>query len=154
MGCTLFSDQGFGVCVVHELDRRFEFPEHVWLVDGGSIGVHLIGTVAQADRVIAIDILRNDGIPGTIYRLEGQQIIDRLNAAEHVLQEAFIEALIHCQMLERPPRATLLGIEPEDAEALTCSLTTVLAAKAEEMIVRVLKELDGLEVVYKKKQEI
>ena len=148
MGCTLFNDQGFGVHVVNELDRRFEFPEHVLLVDGGTIGVHLLGTIAQADRVIAVDIMRGKSPAGTIYRIEEKQIIDRLNAADHVLQEAFIEALIHCRLLDEPPSAVLLGIEPDDAEALECTLTPVLAAKTDEMIGMVLAELDKLGIEY------
>lgn len=148
MGCTLFNDQGFGVHVVNELDRRFEFPEHVLLVDGGTIGVHLLGTIAQADRVIAVDIIRAKGAAGTIYRIEEQEIIDRLNAADHVLQEAFIEALIHCRLLDEPPKAVLLGIEPDDAEALECTLTPVLSAKTDEMVGMVLAELDKLGIEY------
>ena len=148
MGCTLFSDQGFGVHVVTELDRRYELPDHVLLVDGGTVGVHLLGTIAQAERVIAVDIMRRGGAAGTIYRIEGQEIIERLNAADHVLQEAFIEALIHSRMLDDPPEAVMLGIEPENAESLECSITPVLSAKTEEMIGMVLAELDRLGIEY------
>jgi hydrogenase maturation protease len=151
IGCTLFGDQGFGVHLVHELDRRFEFSDRVLLVDGGTIGVHLVGTLAGAEQVIAIDIVRRGGAPGTLYRLDGKQIIARLKGADHVLQEAFIEALIHCRMLDDTPRALLLGVEPVDAQAMACGLTPVLAAKVEEMIGWVLLELDGLGVEYRKK---
>ena len=48
LGCTLFGDQGFGVQVVNELDRRFVFADNVRLIDGGTIGVHLVGTLAGA----------------------------------------------------------------------------------------------------------
>ena len=152
MGCTLFSDQGFGVQVVHELDRRFEFPDQVSLVDGGSIGVHMMGTIAGAERVIAIDIVSNGGPVGTICRLEGQEIIDHMERVDHVLQEAFIECLIHSQMLDHSPQAVMLGIEPDDAETLTCSLTPALAAKTEEMIGMVLAELDELKIAYNAKE--
>lgn len=148
MGCTLYGDQGFGVEVIHELDHRYDFPDHVRLVDGGTIGVHLTGTLAQAQWVVAVDILRRGGVPGTLYRLEGQQIIERLTAADHVLQEAFIEALIHSRMLDDPPEAVLLGIEPDNAEALECRLTPVLSGRLDEMIATVLVELERLGVAY------
>jgi hydrogenase maturation protease len=148
MGCTLFSDQGFGVHVIDELDRRFEFPDDVRLVDGGTVGVHLLGTIAQAARVVAVDIVRKGGAVGTIYRIEGPEIIERLHSADHILQEAFIEALIHCRMLDDPPEAVLLGIEPDDAEALECRLTPALTAKTDEMIGMVLAEFDRLGIAY------
>ncbi len=137
--------------VVHELDRRFEFPDRVSLVDGGSIGVHMMGTIAGAEQVVAIDIVRSGVAAGTICRLEDQQIIDHMERVDHVLQEAFIECLMHCRLLDRAPRAVMLGIEPDDAETLTCSLTPVLAAKTEEMIGMVLAELDALEIEYREK---
>ncbi len=149
IGCTLFRDQGFGVHLVNELDRRFEFGERVLLIDGGTIGVHLVGTLVGSERVIAIDTVRQGGAPGTIYRFEEQQIMARLNKADHLLQETFIEALAHCRMLDNGPRAVMLGIEPGNDHDLICGLTPVLADKVDEMIGIVLKELDGLGVAYK-----
>jgi hydrogenase maturation protease len=153
IGCTLLADQGFGVSVIQALTERFEFQKNVQLVDGGLIGVGLTGTIAQADHLLVIDSISNNGNPGDIYRLEGRQILERLAGKNHVQQVEFLEALAHCQALDNPPQTVLLGIEPGDTQTLTCELTPLLKGKMDNMIARVLKELDLLGVVCRKKEE-
>jgi hydrogenase maturation protease len=153
IGCTLLADQGFGVSLIQALTERFEFQENVVLVDGGLIGVGLTGTIAQADHLIVIDAISNGGNPGDIYRLENHQILERLAGKNHVQQVEFLEALAHCQALDDPPQAVLLGIEPGDTRNLTCELTPVLQTRMGAMIARVLEELERLGVNYSKKDE-
>jgi hypothetical protein len=43
IGCILFSDEGFGVRVVEKMEKLYEFPENVLLVDGGVLGINLLG---------------------------------------------------------------------------------------------------------------
>ncbi len=71
IGCILFSDEGFGVRVVEKLQRLYEFPDNVLLVDGGVLGVNLLGVISNADHLIVVDAIRNKGKPGDLYRLQG-----------------------------------------------------------------------------------
>jgi len=153
IGCTLLADQGFGVSMIQALNQRFEFPGHVQLVDGGLVGVGLTGIIAQADHLIVIDAISNNGNPGDLYRLEGPMILERLTAKNHVQQVEFLEALAHCQALDDPPQTVLLGIEPDDTKTLVCELTPVLQEKMDAMTDLVLNELDRLAVNYRKKDE-
>ncbi len=153
IGCSLLADQGFGVGMIQYLDQRFEFPDNVHLVDGGLVGVGLTGTIARADHLIAIDAIADTGKPGDMYRLEGPGVLQRLNAKNNVQQVEFLEALAHCQALDAPPQAVLLGVEPDDTKSLTCELTPVLQAKMEAMAACVLEELDRLAVAYREKED-
>ena len=152
IGCTLFADQGFGVNLVQILGERYTFPGNVHLVDGGLVGVGMVGVIAQAAHLIVVDAICNDGRPGDMYRLEGRQVLERLACKNNVQQVEFLEALAHCQALDHPPRTVLLGIEPEDTKAVSCTLTPVLQAKTEEMVMRVLAELDVLKAPYQPKE--
>ena len=154
IGCTLISDQGFGVSVVQSLDDNYTFPPAVKLVDGGLVGVALTGVIGSAKHLIVIDAIHNQGRAGTIYRLAGDAVLERLNKKNSVLQVEFLEALAHCQLLDNPPETVLLGIEPEDTETVACTLTPVLSAKVDAMVAHVLKELDRLSVDYCKKREL
>jgi hydrogenase maturation protease len=151
IGCTLYADQGFGVSLIETLKTNYEFAENVDLIDGGLLGVGLTGTIGQADRLIVIDAICNGGTPGDMYRLEGPQILQRLAGKNHVQHVEFLEALAHCQALDRPPRAVLLGIEPEDTKSVVCELTPALQNKMDDMIACVLGELDRLCVNYIRK---
>ena len=81
IGCTLYSDEGFGVRVVEKMQRLYEFPDNVLFVDGGVLGVNLLGVISQPEHLIVVDTVRNKGNPGDLYRLEGEAIPERIPAA-------------------------------------------------------------------------
>lgn len=149
IGCTLFADQGFGVTVIRALKDRYDFPDHVELVDGGLLGVAMTGTLARADHLIAVDAFQNGGRPGDTYRLEGQQILQRMTEKNQVQHVEFLEALAHCQALDDPPEAVMLGMEPEDTQSAVCELSPTLQHKMDDMIAAILRELDRLAVTYR-----
>lgn len=149
IGCTLYADQGFGVHFVQAMQQRYILPENVELVDGGLIGVGLTGLIASADHLIAVDVIRSDGRPGEIYRLEGRQILERLALKNQIQQVEFLEALAHCQALDDAPQVVLIGVEPEDTRTLVCELTPVLKNVLDAVIARVLAELNRLGVHYR-----
>ncbi len=153
IGNTLFADEGFGVRAVETLSARYTFPEHVTLIDGGVLGVTLLGYIAQADQLIVIDCVRNQGEPGDLYRLSGQQIPERMRAKNSLHQVDFLEALTLCQALDKVPETVIIGIEPADIESLVPELTPVTRQKMDPVIDMVLKELDRLAVSYKERPE-
>ena len=151
VGCILFTDEGFGVRVVETLEERYEFPDNVSLVDGGVLGVHLLGVISQADHLIVVDAIQNRQPPGTFYRLEGKEIPERLRAKNSLHQVDFLEALTLCQALEKVPETVIVGMEPSDIETLEPTLSDMAIAKIEPMMERVLNELDRLQVPWTKK---
>jgi len=151
VGCILFTDEGFGVRVVETLEEQYEFPDNVSLVDGGVLGVHLLGVISQADHLIVVDAIQNRQPPGTFYRLEGKEIPERLRAKNSLHQVDFLEALTLCQALDKVPETVIVGMEPSDIETLEPTLSDMAIAKIEPMIERVLKELDRLQVPWTKK---
>jgi hydrogenase maturation protease len=153
IGCTLLADQGFGVHIIQQLEHDFEFPDCVQLVDGGMIGVGLVGVLAQSRHVIAIDAIINGGRPGDIYRLQGREILERLKMKNPVQQVDFLEALAHCQALERPPEAVLIAVEPGQTEKLVCELTPEIQGRTDAVVAQVLEELSRLGVIARKKEE-
>jgi hydrogenase maturation protease len=153
VGCILFADEGFGVRVIEKLEERYVFPENVSIVDGGVLGVNLLGVISQADELIVVDAIRNKGNPGDVYRLSGDQIPQRIRAKNSIHQVDFLEALTLCQALDKVPETVIVGIEPLDIETLSIELTSVTASKIDLMIDMVLAELDRLETRYDKRKQ-
>ncbi len=153
LGCTLLADQGFGISVVQALSAEYDFAPSVQLVDGGLVGVAMTGVIADADHLIVVDAIHNNGAAGDLYRLAGSEVLARLTAKNSVLQVEFLESLAHCQALDDPPEVVLLGIEPEDTDTVACELTPLLGEKMGPMIDKVLSELDRLSVDYRKKRK-
>jgi len=151
VGNILFRDEGFGIRVIETLQEHYEFPENVSLVDGGVLGVSLLGVISEADYLIVIDAIRNKGRAGDLYRLEGQAVPERIRAKNSLHQIDFLEALTLCQALDKVPETVILGTEPEDIETLDLELTPVIREKIEPVIDMVLTEMDRLGVSYRKK---
>ncbi len=151
VGNILFTDEGFGIYVVEELEKRYVFPENVSIVDGGVLGVLLLGVMSQADHLIVVDVMRNKGEAGDIYRLEGDEIPERIRAKNSLHQIDFLEALTLCQALDKVPEAVILGVEPEDIRTLSTEMTPTIGAKMDTVIDMVLNELARLGVAYKNK---
>ena len=152
VGNILFSDEGLGVRVVEKLMEDYEFPENVSLEDGGVLGLNLLGVISSADYLIVVDAIRNGGIPGTEYRLEGEEIPERILAKNSIHQVDLLETLTLCQALDRRPQTVIVGVEPEDIETLSLDLTAVVREKLDSLVEMVLGELDRLGCAYRLKE--
>ena len=150
IGNILYADEGFGVQVIEKIQRLYEFSDNVMLVDGGVLGVNLLGVISKPDHLIVVDAIRNKGNPGDLYRLEGDAIPDRIRAKNSLHQVDFLEALTLCQALNEIPQTVIIGVEPEDIETQSLELTPTIQGKVDEVITMVLAELKRLGVNYKK----
>ena len=151
IGNILFSDEGFGVRVIEKLMDLYEFSENVSVVDGGVLGMNLLGILSEADHLIVVDAVRNGGKPGTLVRLEGDEIPARIRAKNSLHQVDFLEALTMCQVFDKVPQTVILGVEPQDIETLSDVLTPSIQAKVDPMIEMVLAEIARLGASYRKK---
>ncbi len=148
IGCILYSDEGFGVRVVEKMEELYEFSDNVMLVDGGVLGVNLLGVISKPDHLIVVDAIRNKGNPGDLYRLEGNAIPERIRAKNSLHQVDFLEALTLCQALDRVPQTVIIGVEPMDIETQSLELSPPIQEKVDPVIDMVLVELDRLGVSY------
>ena len=150
VGCTLYSDEGFGVRVIEAIEERYEFPDNVLVVDGGVLGINLLGIISKPNHLIVVDAIRNKGKPGDLYRLAGDAIPDRIRAKNSLHQVDFLEALTLCQALDKVPETVIVGVEPQDIDTMSIELTPTTQAKVDAVIDMVLAELERLGVSYKK----
>jgi hydrogenase maturation protease len=146
VGNILLSDEGFGVRVVNRLKDSYVFPENVCLMDGGVLGMNLLGPISEASHLIVIDAIRNRHPAGTRYRIEGRDIPARIRSKNSLHQIDLLEALTLCEALGNVPETVILGVEPRDIETMDIHLTPEIAAQVEPMVECVLKELAALNV--------
>lgn len=152
VGNILLSDEGFGVRVAEALDERYDFPDNVSVIDGGVLGINLMGIMSEADQLIVVDVIRNGGQPGDLYRIDGEAIPERIRAKNSLHQIDFLESLTLCQALGKVPETVIVGVEPRDIETLSVDLTAATADRIDDGIQMVLAELDRLNVVYTEKE--
>ncbi len=75
IGCgnTNRSDDGVGVWVIRELERRV-MPDGVRLIDAGTGGMDVMFHMEDIQHVILIDAAQTGAAPGQIYRVPGEQL--------------------------------------------------------------------------------
>lgn len=142
IGNLLLRDEGVGIQVVNELITRYQFSENVDLVDGGTLGSRLIGVMSDCEVLIVVDAVKNGGPPGTLYRLEGEDL--SLNSpTKHSLHEAsFLETLLQCRFLGYEFKTVIIGIEPEDISPWSDELTPPVQSRVPELVRAVLAEIN------------
>jgi hydrogenase maturation protease len=148
VGNILLRDEGVGVRVVERLSRQYAFPDNVQVVDGGVLGVGLMGIIGGTDVLIVVDAVKNRGAPGTLYRLADHEVPRRVLAKQSMHQMDLPEVLALCSAIDKSPRTVVLGVEPEDITTMDVELTPTVSAKVDDLVAMVLTELDQLGIEY------
>ncbi|MBF0523830.1 MAG: HyaD/HybD family hydrogenase maturation endopeptidase [Deltaproteobacteria bacterium] len=141
VGNTILTDEGVGVRVLEILRDRYAFPANVNLVDGGTLGLSLLGVVEGADLLIVIDAVKNQGSPGTLYRLTWDDITGRVRYKDSMHQLDLVEALTITELIFERPEIIIIGVEPADISTPGLSLTPMIQEKTQDMVQMVLAEL-------------
>ena len=66
VGNILLSDEGVGVRVVQELEKRPEIQPHFDIIDGGTCGMELLDAMANREHLIIVDAVLANKQPGEI----------------------------------------------------------------------------------------
>jgi hydrogenase maturation protease len=136
IGNVLWADEGFGVRVIERLQRGYRFSDHVTVMDGGTQGVYLVEHVQAADVLIVFDAVDYGLPPGTLKRIENEDVPNFLGAKKMSLhQTGFQEVLAMAQMLGRYPKHLLLiGVQPEELDDYGGSLRPQVNAQIQPAI--------------------
>lgn len=148
VGNILLSDEGIGVRVVERLSQQYAFPDNVQVLDGGVLGVRLMGIIGGTDILIVVDAVKNQQAPGTLYRLADEEVPRRILAKQSMHQMDLPEVLALCSAIDKNPRTIVVGVEPQDMTTMAVELTPLISAKVDDLVNMVLVELDRLGVTY------
>jgi hydrogenase maturation protease len=130
IGNILWADEGFGVRAVEAFHRAYTLPDNVTLLDGGTQGLYLVNTVAEADQLLVFDAIDYGLVPGTIRVVEDDEVPHFTGAKKMSLhQTGFQEVLSAVDLLGfYPEKLALVGCQPLDLEDWGGSLTGPVAA--------------------------
>lgn len=144
IGNVLLTDEGIGVRALNELERRYSFPENVELLDGGTAGIELLRHIRNRDYLIIIDAMKFNQAPGTVSRVEGNDVpaAFRTRISPHQLG---LSDLLAAAMLtgELPENLVLFGVEPESLD-IGLNLTDTVEASVEKLTGAIIDELRSI----------
>jgi hydrogenase maturation protease len=142
VGNILYTDEGFGVRVAEELDQKYEFSPNVEVLDGGTLGLRLMGPIMDADYLIIVDIVLNEGKPGDVFRLLGEDLSKACAFKNSMHQTDLLDTLSQCSLVGQVPADVVLyGVEPVNYMDMSAALSPELEAKMSEVMDMVLEEV-------------
>jgi len=124
IGNLLWADEGFGVRAVEEFHRQYETPDNVTCMDGGTQGIYLVQHVRDADVLIVFDAVDYGLPPGTIKRVEDEEVPQFMGCKKVSLhQTGFQEVLAMAEMMDdAPEKLLLIGVQPVELDDFGGSL--------------------------------
>ena len=140
LGNLLLADDGVGPAAVTSLKASYLVPEGVRVLDGGTLGLSLLPYIEDVDAVILVDAIRDDAPPGTLVRLQGDEVGPAVATRLSPHQIGVADVLDGARWCDRYPRSVvLLGIVPESID-LACGLSPDVARALPALVERVARE--------------
>ena len=117
VGNVLLSDEAIGVRVVEAFEKRFDVPDFVDVIDGGTAGMELMEAMANRDVMIIVDAVLAPKSPGNVIILRDKEVpaLFTNKISPHQLGLADVLSALHLTD-EFPKSLILVGIIPESLE--------------------------------------
>jgi hydrogenase maturation protease len=134
VGNLLLTDDGVGIHAIQKLQADYSLPAGVQVVDGGTCGLDLLQFLEGVDHLIIIDAAKLGKAPGSIVRLEGDQVPAYLALKTSPHEIGLPELLFTARLTDiYPERVVIFGVQPESIET-HLGLTPAVAARLEELV--------------------
>jgi hydrogenase maturation protease len=113
IGNLLLSDDGVGVHVVRELDRRI-LPADVEVLDGGTAGIELVLSCRARSRIVIVDAVTAHLPAGSVVKLRLADVAHSPEPPWSPHQTALPELLEAIRHLNPRPDVTIYGVVPRE----------------------------------------
>lgn len=112
LGNLLMNDDAAGLHAVYALQQRYPDRENFQIVDGGTLGLDLLGHVAWADKLLLLDAININVAPGTVALIAGEDINPIFSQRISPHQVNLKDLLEAAELIgDRPADVELLGIQ-------------------------------------------
>jgi hydrogenase maturation protease len=143
LGNFLRGDEGLGVHALRRLVERYDLSPEVEAIDGGTLGLGLLPYLENASALLVIDAVQAGRPPGSLIRLQDDEIMPALAVKLSLHQAGLRELLATSRLMGTcPPTVVLWGIEPGHTGWST-ELSAPVAASLEGLVAKVAGELQA-----------
>ncbi len=154
LGNVLLGDDGLGAEALARVERDHHAPPGVQLEDGGTLGLALLGLIADAEHVILVDAVRTGAAPGTLVRIDGSDVFDAVRDRLSPHQVGVADLLEAARLIERyPSTVTLLGLAPDTIE-LSVVRSRAVGQALNELVAAIVREVRDLGYDMVRKSEV
>lgn len=141
VGNLLMSDEGVGVHVIQRLVGAYQLPKQVQVLDGGTLGMDLLYYLEGIKNLLLIDAVEARQEPGTLIRLEGEEVPAFLSIKISPHQLGVPDMLAAAKLKDvYPQNIVLWGVQPERLE-LGLDLSPKVESQVNIIIENILSQL-------------
>jgi hydrogenase maturation protease len=143
VGNLLLADEGVGIHVIQRLAEAYQLPEDVLILDGGTLGLDLLFYLEGVENLLLIDAVEAHKEPGTIIRLENDEVPAFFSVKLSPHQIGIPDMLFAAKLKDiHPPNLVLFGIQPELLD-IGLELSDTIAPKVDILINSTIEQLEA-----------
>jgi hydrogenase maturation protease len=140
LGNLMRSDDAIGVLAARALEESGRLPEEIEVIEGGTLGLDLLGLLYGASRILVLDAVDFGAVPGKLTKFEGAEI-SKLPTSKSVHLLGLSDLMNVLLLMDAPAmEVVLLGVQPESTEWGT-KLTSKVGAAQKGLIDAALQQL-------------
>jgi hydrogenase maturation protease len=143
VGNPLRGDDGVGVHVLGFLLVHAHFSPNVRLLDGGTLGMRLVGPILESNKLIVIDSAFMGQPPGTVARLTREMWTDCIQTKHSLHEVSFLETLALAGLVGDLPTTIIIGVEPANLSNLAVGLSPDVKRACSTVVEMVLAEVSA-----------
>ena len=144
MGNILLQDEGLGVRALEALQQRYELPDDLELLDGGTTGMGLLDDIGRCAHLLVLDAVQTGDPPGTLVALRNDEVPTYFGLRITPHQLGLSDVLATLELAgNRPPSVTVLGLVPDSLE-LSLELSPLIGSRLDNLVDATVSELRAL----------
>ena len=133
-GNLLFTDDGVGIHAIRRLEQAVDLPGGVEILDGGTLGLNLLGYLEGVRSLLIIDAMDTGRPPGTVVRLAGDRVPAYFSLKISPHQVSIPDLLLAARLVDLYPQdLVILGVQPEST-ATGLELSPSVAAQLDRLV--------------------
>jgi hydrogenase maturation protease len=118
-------------------------PDNVQVLDGGTLGMELLRFIDGADRLLIVDAVDGDGLPGKFYRFTNDEVKKYFKKKVSMHELGVQDVLTALELLEKPvSEVVILGVQPAVID-VGLELSPVVQSAMQPAIARTVEVLDS-----------
>jgi hydrogenase maturation protease len=144
MGNILLEDEGLGIRALQVLQKRYQIPGGVELLDGGTTGMGLLDEISRREHLLVLDAVQTGDPPGTLVELRNDEVPVYFGMRVTPHQLGLSDVLATLELTgEQPSGVTVLGLVPESLE-MSLELSERIGAELDALVNAAVTELTAL----------
>ena len=141
LGNLLMNDDAVGVVAARKLQKIYSDSDNFKILDGGTLGLDLLPYIEWADKLIIIDAVNLGIDPGTVVKIEGEDIDSVLEKKLSPHQMGIKDILSTADLMGyRPGSIVLFGIQSENIQ-MDMKISDVVMNNFNKLLNEVKKEI-------------